>query len=184
MRLLEICQKQYFRHQCDLGAIPCRQSPDDPGAGDGGPADGNDVLQLGLEDTVEVLAGANGSQGIGVGERREYTDSVQASEVSARARGSDGGVGGVRHTRSSSQIARAPPCLRSRVVILGIRRYCVKSTRGRRRGQVGRVRVWMWCREFAPGCRRRWDFSAARACKYKVLCSISGTSTWRCPRQS
>lgn len=42
------------------------QTADDAGAGDGGMADGDDVLEFGLEDGVEVLRGADGNDGVGV----------------------------------------------------------------------------------------------------------------------
>jgi hypothetical protein len=42
------------------------QTADDAGAGDGGVADGDDVLEFGLEDGVEVLRGADCDDGVGV----------------------------------------------------------------------------------------------------------------------
>lgn len=42
------------------------QTPHDTGSGDGGVADGDDVLEFGLEDGVEVLRGADGDDGVGV----------------------------------------------------------------------------------------------------------------------
>ena len=55
-------------------AVSGGETADDVRAGDGGVADGDDVLQLGFEDGVEVLGGADGDEGVGVGERREDTD--------------------------------------------------------------------------------------------------------------
>ena len=45
-------------------------------------ADGDDVLQLGFEDGVEVLGGADGDEGIRVGEGGEDADSVGEVSVS------------------------------------------------------------------------------------------------------
>jgi hypothetical protein len=39
--------------------VPCGQPPDNPGAGDRRMADGDDVLQLGLEDTGQACASAH-----------------------------------------------------------------------------------------------------------------------------
>ena len=58
-------------------AIACRETPDDAGAGDGAVADGDDVLEFGFEDAVEVLGGADGDEGVGVGEGGEDADSAK-----------------------------------------------------------------------------------------------------------
>jgi hypothetical protein len=42
------------------------QTADNSGSGDRGVADGDDVLEFGLEDGVEVLRGADGDDGVGV----------------------------------------------------------------------------------------------------------------------
>ena len=45
-------------------------------AGDCAVADGNYVLELGFEDAVEVFGGADGDEGVGVGEGGEDADSA------------------------------------------------------------------------------------------------------------
>lgn len=40
------------------------ESSDDACAGNGAVADGNDILQLGFEDGVEVLGGTDGDEGV------------------------------------------------------------------------------------------------------------------------
>lgn len=55
-------------------AVARGEAADDAGAGDGGADGRNDVLELGLEDGVEVLGGAEGDEGVGVGEGREDAD--------------------------------------------------------------------------------------------------------------
>jgi len=52
-------------------------------AGDGGVADGDDVLEFGLEDTVEVLGSADRDEGVRVCEGREDTDLVGVFELGA-----------------------------------------------------------------------------------------------------
>ena len=52
------------------------QAADDARAGDGAVADGDDVLELGLEDAVEVFGCAQGDEGVGVCEGCEDADSV------------------------------------------------------------------------------------------------------------
>jgi hypothetical protein len=44
--------------------LPCRQPAHYPGAGNGGVADGYDILQLCFEDGVEVLRRANRDEGV------------------------------------------------------------------------------------------------------------------------
>lgn len=50
------------------------EAADDAGASDGGADGGNDVLEFGLEDGVEVFGGAEGDEGVGVCEGREDAD--------------------------------------------------------------------------------------------------------------
>ena len=57
-------------------AVAGRQAPDDACARDRAVADGDDVLQLGFEDAVEVFRGADGDECVGVGEGGEDADSV------------------------------------------------------------------------------------------------------------
>jgi len=52
------------------------QSADDPGSRNGGVADGNDILEFGFENTVEVLARADCDDRVRVGEGSEDTDFV------------------------------------------------------------------------------------------------------------
>lgn len=59
-------------------AITGRETAYYAGAGDGGVADGDHVLQLGLEDRVEVFGSADGDEGVGVCEGGEDADSVAA----------------------------------------------------------------------------------------------------------
>lgn len=66
-------------------AVAGRQAADDARAGDGRVADGDDVLQLGFEDGVEVLRGADGDEGVRVGEGREDADSVEEGKKSSLA---------------------------------------------------------------------------------------------------
>lgn len=48
-------------------AVAGCEASDYPRAGDCAVADGDYVLQLGFEDAVEVLGGADGDEGVGVG---------------------------------------------------------------------------------------------------------------------
>jgi hypothetical protein len=53
------------RHQQTV-LVSHGQTADNTGSGNGGVADGDDVLEFGLEDGVEVLRGADGDDGVGV----------------------------------------------------------------------------------------------------------------------
>ena len=55
-------------------SVSSGQAADDVGTSDGGVDNWDDVLELGLEDGVEVLGGADGNQAVGVGEGGENTD--------------------------------------------------------------------------------------------------------------
>lgn len=55
-------------------SVSSGQATDDVGTSDGSVDDWDDVLELGLEDGVEVLGGADGNQTVGVGEGGENTD--------------------------------------------------------------------------------------------------------------
>lgn len=58
-------------------AVACCEAPYDACAGDGGVADGNDVLQFGFEDGVEVLGGADGDEGVGICKGGEDANSAR-----------------------------------------------------------------------------------------------------------
>ena len=87
-------------------------------------ADGNDILEFGFEDTVEVLRGADGDNGVGVCQEGEDADSgwggcslVRFSFPLTCPHGFqcwvDGeGAGETELTRSNSRIERAQPCWR------------------------------------------------------------------------
>lgn len=49
-------------------AVSGGETTDDAGSGNGRMADGYHVLQFGFEDRVEVFRGANGDEGVAVGE--------------------------------------------------------------------------------------------------------------------
>lgn len=53
-----------------------RQAADDARAGDGAVGDGDEVGQLGFEDGVEILRGADGDEAVGVGQVGEDADLV------------------------------------------------------------------------------------------------------------
>lgn len=63
-------------------AVAGRETAYYAGAGDGGVADGDHVLQFCFEDGVEVFRGADGDEGVGVCEGGEDADSVNRSMVS------------------------------------------------------------------------------------------------------
>lgn len=83
-QVLQLLVRRRRRDQQAL-AVAGRQAPDDARAGDGRVADGDDVLQLGLEDRVEVLRRADGDEGVRVGEGREDADSVGGKRKKIRS---------------------------------------------------------------------------------------------------
>ena len=56
-------------------AVARREAPDDARSGDRAVRDGDDVRELGFEDRIEVRAGAEGDEAVGVGEGGEDADS-------------------------------------------------------------------------------------------------------------
>lgn len=68
----QLSQAEMFQLEC--GDLPSCQSADNSGAGNCCPDNRDDILQLGLEDTVKVFAGANSCEGVGVCECREDSD--------------------------------------------------------------------------------------------------------------
>lgn len=77
--MLQLLVRRRRGHQQAL-LVAGGQAADDARAGDGGVADGNHVLQLGLEDRVEVLRRADGDERVRVGEGREDADSVRVKK--------------------------------------------------------------------------------------------------------
>lgn len=58
-------------------AVAGGEAADDAGSGNGGVADGYYVLQFGFEDRVEVFRGADGDEGVAVGQGCEDSDSAR-----------------------------------------------------------------------------------------------------------
>ena len=78
--MLQLLVRRARRHQ-QAPPIARRQPADDARAADGAVADGNHVLQLGFEDRVEVLRGAEGDERVGVCEGGEDADSIGGERV-------------------------------------------------------------------------------------------------------
>ena len=62
-------------------AVAHRHAAEDPAAADRGVHDGDDLVQLGLEGGVEVLAAADGHEAVGVGQLGEHAHLVVVLEV-------------------------------------------------------------------------------------------------------
>lgn len=116
-QVLQLLVRRRRRHEQPL-AVAGREAPDDARARDGRVADGDDVLQLGLEDRVEVLRRADGDERIAVGEGREDADSDWEKGCVSR-----GGV-------ASSVEGLVPP---ARGACWGLGFLGVKETAGARR---------------------------------------------------
>ncbi len=88
--------------------VPSSQTTNNSSSGNGGVANRNHILQLGLEDTVEVLTRTDGDESIGVGEGREDSDSVfHADRISKAFFFSMGGIRRGRELRAHDAQTRA-----------------------------------------------------------------------------
>ena len=111
-QMLQLLIRSRCRHK-QTPPVAGRQASDDAGSSDRAVADGNDVLQLGLEDGVEVLGRAEGDEGVAVCESCEDADSVERRVLDGKAllleNAGGGGGGGGALTHWNSRMRHGQP---------------------------------------------------------------------------